>query len=132
MIEKIKDVIENSNGFMKDNEFKIISLNEKECVMEYIVKDNALNPYGMVHGGILFGFADSAAASLACMSGKYPVTIDCGVHYMNAAKCKKLIAKASLLKLGNNIGFYKVDIFDENDTLICSSNIDMYLKKIDK
>ena len=132
MKERIIKGFKNDNGYIKNNDFKLVFLDEKECIVEYDVKKEGLNTLKIVHGGLLFGLADSAAGALACMSGKFPVTINSNIHYINAAKCKKLIAKATILKLGNNIGFYKVNVLDENDNMICTCNIDMFLKVYDK
>lgn len=132
MKEQVIKGFESDYGYVKNNDFKIIELNEKECIMEYVVKKEGLNPIKIVHGGLLFGLADTCAGVLASMSGKFPVTINSSIHYLNQAKCKKVIAKSSVLKLGNNLGYFKVDIFDENDTLLCTCNVDMYLKKIAK
>lgn len=117
------------SGFIKDNDFKIIVLTEEECTLEYKVKDSGLNPIGIVHGGLLFGLADTTAGTLACMTGKFPLTINSTIDYLNPAKCDKLISKASILKQGNSIGYYRVDIYDEKDTLICTCNVTMYMKK---
>lgn len=130
--EEIIKSFEKDSGFIKNNNFHITELNDTECVMEYIVNNNGLNPIKIVHGGLLFGLADTAAGTLACMTGKFPVTINSNIQYLNQADGKKIIAKASILKQGNNIGYYKVDIFDEKNTLLCTCNVDMYLKKIDK
>ena len=132
MEEKIITEFEKDKGFIKNNKFNITSLNDKECIMEYKVSKEGLNPIKIVHGGLLFGLADTAAGTLACMTGKFPVTINSNIHYLNPAKGKKLIAKASILKQGNNIGYYKVNVYDEKNIIICTCNIDMYLQKIDK
>ena len=132
MKEEIINNIYKDNGFIKSNNFKIIELNDKECIMEYIIKKDGLNPIKIVHGGLLFGLADTAAGTLAGMSGKFPLTMSSNIHYLNPAKGKKIIAKATILKEGNNIGYYKVDVFDENNIIVCTCNVDMYLRKIDK
>ena len=132
MKEEVIDGFNKDNGYIKTHNFKIIDLNNEECTVEYIVNDDGLNPIKIAHGGLLFGLADTTAGALACMTGKYPLTINSDIHFLNTAKCNKLISKASILKIGNNIGYFKVDIHDENKNLICTCTIDMYLKKIDK
>ena len=129
MKERIIDGFKNDTGFIKHNSFKLKSITKNKCIVEYDIKKEGLNTIKIVHGGLLFGLADSAAGALACMSGKFPVTINSSIHYLNTAKGKKLIAVAGILKKGNNIGYYKVDIFDENKLLLCTCNIDMYLKE---
>ncbi len=128
MKEKVIEGFNNDKGFIKHNNYKIVDLSEDECIMEYDVVEEGMNPINMVHGGMLFGLADTAAGMVACMREKYPVTTNASIHYLNAAKCKKVIAKASALKVGNKIGYFRVDVFDENDTILCTCNVEMYLK----
>ena len=128
MIERVIEGFNNDKGFIKHNNYKIVSLTEDECILEYDVAKEGLNPINMVHGGMLFGLADTAAGLVAYAKGKHPVTTNASIHYLNAAKGKKVMAKASALKVGNKIGYFRVDVFDENDVIICTCNVEMYLK----
>ena len=132
MKEEIIKGFNKDDGYSKHNGFKITKLDKKDCVMEYIVRKDGLNPIKIVHGGLLFGLADTTAGTLACMSGKFPVTINSTINYLNQANCEKLIATASILKQGNSVGFYKVDVHNEKKELLCTCNINMYLKKIEQ
>ncbi len=128
MKERIIDGFNSDKGFIGNNGFKVVELTESKVVLKYEVNDKGLNGLKIVHGGLLFGLADTAAGTLACMSGKYPVTISSNISYLNPAKCKTLFATAEILKDGNNIKYYKVDVKDENDLLICTCNVNMYIK----
>lgn len=132
MVEKIKESFETGNGFMAKNEFKITKLTKDICVMEIKNREEFLNPYGIVHGGILFGSADSAAGALACMSGKMPVTLNASMNYLSMCKGSKIIVEATILKQGNNIGYYNVNIYDEEKKLVAQANVNMYLKDYEK
>ena len=130
MEDKIKEIIESDTGFIKNNEFKIIELNNKKCILEYKVKKNGLNPYSIVHGGILFGLADTCAGLLSTMNGFTPVTLDSNISYLRNVSEGKIYAEAFILKEGKTIGFYKVEIKDENNNILSVVNINMYNKKI--
>jgi len=127
MKDKIIDGINNSKGFIKNNNFKIIELTKEHCIMEYKIKENGLNPYGIVHGGIIFGLADTCAGALAFMSGNIPITTSSNINYLNKAKGNYLKAEATILKEGNKIGYYNVNIYDEENVLIANSSVNMYL-----
>ena len=127
MEEQIIEAFNNGKGFMVDNGFKVTKLTDKVAIMEAKIKDNFLNPYGIVHGGILFGMADSVSGALACMSGKSPVTTSASMNYLNACKGTKIIAEATVLKLGKNIGYYNVNVYDDKKTLVAQANVNMYL-----
>ena len=130
MKDKIIDGINNSKGFIKNNNFKIIELTKEHCIMEYKIKENGLNPYGIVHGGIIFGLADTCAGTLAFMSGNTPVTTNANINYLNKAQGSKLIAEATILKEGKKIGYYNVNIYDDNNVLIANSTVNMYFTNI--
>ena len=124
-----EEIIKKTNvGFTIANGFKIVELTKEKAVIEYEVKESGLNPYNIVHGGMLYALADTTAGVLSCMSGRPSLTTSANINYLKAANCKKVIAKASALKVGNKIGYFRVDVFDENDTILCTCNVEMYLK----
>lgn len=130
MIEKVKEGFNKDTGFIKNNDFKIVELTEKSSTVEYIVKNTGLNTIGIVHGGILFGLADTAAGVLACTNGKFPITVNSSINYLKQARKGKLLAKSKAIKEGKTFGVYIVNIYDEDNDLICNASITMYYKNI--
>ena len=126
MKEKVIDGFNKENGFMKHNGFKIVELDEEHAIMEYKIKQDGLNPIDIVHGGILFGLADSCAGVLASITGKFPVTTSSNINYLSPGKGEKLIAHATILKVGKSIGYYMVDIFDDNNKKVANATVNMY------
>ena len=126
MEDKIKDIINNDTGFIKKNDFKIKELNKEKCILEYEIKEDGLNPMGIVHGGVLFGLADTSAGILASNLGHNPLTLNVSMDFIRPAKSKKILAIASVLKKGKTIGFFEVKIIDENELLIASAHINMF------
>ena len=121
-----------NNGFIKHNGIKVNKLDFREAIVEYDVKESGLNPYNMVHGGMILSLADTACGILSCMSGRASVTTSSTINYINAAKCKKLYAKAKVLKEGKKIGYYEASVYDENNTLIASVFCNMFFINQDK
>ncbi len=130
MNDKINDIINNDKGFIKKNNFKINKLDKDECILEYEIKKDGLNPYGIVHGGVLFGLADTSAGLLAAMNEKTVVTLNSSFNFINPAKEGKLFAISRIIKDGKSIGFYEVKIVDEEGIIIANALINMYNKKI--
>ena len=126
MKDKIINSLKNEKGFMHNNGFKIIELTKEKCVLEYKIIESGLNPYGIVHGGLLFGLADSACGILSTMNEKKCVTTSANINYLNAAKGEKIIATATIIKDGKNIGYYKCDMEDENNKLLATATINLY------
>ena len=129
MKDEIIKRFNNDNGFIKKNNIKIVELDNNHSRLEYKIKKDGLNPIGIVHGGILFGFADTAAGALACMTGKFPLTTSSNMNYLKPGTGKKLYAVATKLKEGKTIGYYDVLIYDEKGSVIAQSTVNMFFKE---
>ena len=47
------------DGFLKYNNIIIEEVNEQRCLVKLLISKNSLNPYGMVHGGLIFSLGDT-------------------------------------------------------------------------
>lgn len=120
---KEKEIYDKLNGFITNNNYKIIKTEEKYCEMEATITETSLNPYKMPHGGFIFGLADTAAGIAAFTTKKEAVTVNASIDYLHSAKGNKLKAIAKNIKDGKNITVYEVFIYDENETLVAKSSI---------
>ncbi len=127
--EYIKERFGNDNGFIANHDFKVVSLTDEEAVLSYKIKDSGLNPQNTVHGGLLFGLADTCAGMLACMTGRFPVTTTASMNYLRPGVEGTISAVAKALKVGKTIGYYSVEIFDEENNLIATSQVNMFFKE---
>ena len=114
-------------GFIKSHGFELISVTKNKAVLKSIIGDNELNPIGIAHGGLLFGLADTAAGVLAFANNKKCVTTSANINYLKPAT-NKVIATATILKEGKNIGYYNVEIRNELNELVAISTVNMYFK----
>ena len=128
MEKEVAKIIEKDTGFIKKNDFKIKELNDSKCILEYDIKNDGLNPMGIVHGGILFGLSDTAAGILSSMDGRTPLTTNASINYLNPAVSGKIFAEAVILKRGKNIGYFEVKIKNEDDKIISTSYINFFYK----
>jgi len=68
---------------------------------------------GYVHQGALFTCCDScAAACVAMMQKKRPITISSTVQYLSPATIGPVTAVGKLINQGRDISFYQIDMFD--------------------
>ena len=126
LTELAKEQINNDNGFIKENNYKIIKVEENYCELEGKITETSLNPFGIAHGGFIFGLADTAAGIAAMTNGKKAVTINSTIDYLNPGKGKRLKAIAKSLKVGKSISNFEVYVYDEKNTLIAKSNVNYY------
>lgn len=87
-------------------------IEEGHCVIRMRVRQEMLNGYGILHGGIAFAFADSAFAFASNSYGRIAVSINGSMTYSQSAKeGDVLLAEATALNLA-----YKTAEFDVNIT----------------
>ena len=129
MIENYQEMLQNeSNGFIRHNGIRIISVDEEKSVLKAEVTDLSRNVWGGVHGGFLYTMADTAAGAFARIKyGRRNVTLSGSINYLrSAAHAKMLTAICSEVKVGGHVGFFEVNITDEEERLIARAEVNMY------
>lgn len=118
MLKMAKMAVEQQEGFMKLNNYKVEEITDKKAKMSCELTEKSLNPSKIAHGGLLFGLADSVMGMLAMTTGKNVVTVNEQIDYIKAASCKKIIGIAEIVKLGKTISVLKCNIYNEKDELL--------------
>ena len=116
--KKIEDEFINQEGFIKENNIKLEELEKNNAKISIEKQDKHLNPYGLVHGGILFALADTAMGIAARTQNENVLTVNAQIDYLKAAKTKKLYATSNSIKIGHTLSVYKTEITDEKEQLI--------------
>lgn len=120
--EKMKD----DRGFCFANNYNVLYVEENYCEMEAVLDKTSLNPFGIAHGGYIFGLADTAAGVAAMTDERTAVTINSNIEYLKAGKGKRLIAKAKALKTGKSISVIEVSIYDDKDDMIAKASFSYF------
>ncbi len=103
---------------------RLLDVRPGYAVTEMEITDNHLNGVDRVQGGAIFTLADYAFAAASNSDGIPTLGININITYFKSPSGKKIRAVASEISVQNRIGGYKVDIFDEDDTLIaCFSGL---------
>ncbi len=121
MYQQIIDYVENNPGFIKYNKMHIIELKDCYAKMEALIDENSLNPNGTVHGGLLFGLADTVMGMAARTTGRNLVTINSQIDYLKMVKGSKIIATAEKIKVGKTTAVFRCNIYDEKDNLVATA-----------
>ncbi len=87
---------------------------EGYCKLHYTIREEMLNGFGIVHGGIVFSAADSAF-EFACNShGRLSVALDVHISFIKASKAGELLTvEAKEIHTGNKTSFYDITITNE-------------------
>ncbi len=99
---------------------------ERGCFARVRVEPKHLNPYGMVHGGLLYTMADTAAGYMARTLAPSPVTLNSEFHYMKNVPSGVLTARTEILKAGKRILLLRVRIRSEEEVLLAEGTFTYY------
>ena len=125
MEEKLNEM-ENGRGFFHHNKFHIIEVTEDNVEIKADIDEDSMNPYGIIHGGIIFALGDTAMGMLASRTGRPSVTLDASINYFKKGQGKYLTAKAECLNSTHKICHLRAYIYDENKVLIAAMNSNYY------
>jgi uncharacterized protein (TIGR00369 family) len=117
--------------------FSLISMELKElewsrCRIEAVVQEKHLQPFGVVHGGVIAGLVDAAAfwAVFSQVDEDLGMTtVDLKVNYLLPASQGILIAKGRSLKVGKTLCLGEALIEDENGALLAHGTSTMMVLK---
>ena len=89
------------------------------CKLHYVVKDEMLNGFNSIHGGVLFSAADSAFAFACNSHGVLTVALDVSISFTRSAKAGELLTvEAKEEHLGNKTGVYDVRTTNQSGELV--------------
>lgn len=89
------------------------------CKLHFTIREEMLNGFGIVHGGILFSAGDSAFAFACNSHGRLSVALDVTISFIKAAAVGEVITViAQEVHAGNKTGFYDITITNGNKETI--------------
>lgn len=89
------------------------------CKLHYTVKEEMLNGFSYIHGGILFSAADSAFAFACNSHGRITVALDVSITFTRPAQAGELLTvEAKEAYLGNKTSVYDIRTVNEKGELV--------------
>lgn len=120
------ELINEQNGFLKHNKIKIIEVGKESSTVRLDIDEDSLNPYGIVHGGLIFSIGDTVMGVQCRTTGRNAVTLSANIDYIKPGQGKYLIAKSEVIKMGKTTSFLKARIYDEKGSLIATMSSTYY------
>ena len=105
---------------------QIVAIDEGYVKLQLKITPDALNPYGMIHGGMLFTMSDSCAGLCAITLGHKAVTLNSSISFLTSVGSGMIYAESELVHAGKTTTVVQVKIRDERDRLLCSSTFTMF------
>lgn len=109
---------------VKDNFSKWLGIiideyREGYCKLHFTIREEMLNGFGIVHGGVVFSAADSAFAFACNSHGNLTVALDVTISFIKTAVTGDVITvEAREVHRGNKTGFYDITITNEQNDII--------------
>jgi len=98
---------------------KVDAVDTGYCKLHYTVKEEMLNGFHSIHGGVLFSAADSAFAFACNSHGMLTVALDVSISFTRAVKTGELlVVEAKELHSGNKTGVYDVRTTNQHGELV--------------
>ena len=109
--EEFDRIMREEPGFIKEMGMELVELEEGYCKGKIVLSQKHNNPMGTVHGGLIFGLADTIGGRAAMSYGDKVVTLNSNICYLNpAAKTEYIEAEANVVRNGRTTAVYDVMI----------------------
>jgi uncharacterized protein (TIGR00369 family) len=100
---------------------RLVSITLDRAAIELKTDRCHLQPFGIVHGGVLATLIDTATFWSVFMRNPEEaglVNIDLKLNYLKPVEKGKITAEGRAIRHGNSISYAEANVWDENGTLI--------------
>ena len=105
----MKEFIEYNNIEVLDDENLSVKVN---------ITENTLNPFKIVHGGLIFTLGDTVMGIMCQKLGRKAVTLDSSINFLSPGVGKYLIATCKVLKNGKKTCVLEAEIKNDEGKLV--------------
>ncbi|WP_026658632.1 PaaI family thioesterase [Butyrivibrio sp. AC2005] len=115
------------NPFMEHNGIEIVSISLEHSVLKATITDKSRNPYGMIHGGLIYTMMDCSAGITARADNNNYVTQNVNVTYLGNVKDRDVIyAEGTVIKRGKSVTVVHSIVRTEEGKLLADGTISMF------
>lgn len=98
---------------------EIVEIKEGYSKIKMTIREEMVNGFGIIHGGIAFSLADSAFAFACNNRNVLSVALDTSINFIKPVHTGDvLVAEAKELHNGKSTGLYHIAIFNQYDHLV--------------
>lgn len=95
---------------------EVLEIREGYSKIQMLVREEMLNGFGIVHGGIAFSLSDSAFAFACNNRNDLSVALDTSINFTKAVQPgDTLIAEAKEMHNGRSTGLYHITVSNQRD-----------------
>ncbi len=97
----------------------VLEIKEGYSKIQMTVREEMINGFGIVHGGIAFSLADSAFAFACNNRNNLSVALDTSINFTKAVQIGDILtAEAKELHNGRSTGLYHITITNQNNEAV--------------
>lgn len=105
--------------FIKEIGLEFLELDKEHGIARFPFKKELLNPYGTVHGGVLYSVGDIVCGSVACMCDNFCTTVSGNMEYISPGVAKEYLeCRATLKRSGAHMVFVTGEIYSDSGKLV--------------
>ena len=94
---------------------EVLEIKQGYSKIKMLVREEMINGFGIVHGGVAFSFADSAFAFACNNRNVLSVALDTSINFLKPVHVgDELIAEALEIHNGRSTGLYQIRIFNQH------------------
>ncbi|MFH1155160.1 MAG: PaaI family thioesterase [Pseudomonadota bacterium] len=119
-IQELKNLVKDS-PYPKHMNMKLESIGLDVAEITLDLAQYHLQPFGIVHGGVLATVIDTAtfwSAFLRIPADSGLVNVDLKLNYLRPVASGRLVARGKCIQAGRTISYSEATVFDENKTII--------------
>ena len=116
--EELLKQMEEGAGFFHHNNYHVEKAVPGDVIVRVDLTEDSMNPYGIAHGGIIFGLGDVVMGMLAKGTGRKAVTLDANINYLRPGVGKYLKGQGEIIKDGNATCILQTSIYDDQERLV--------------
>ncbi|MCR5054601.1 MAG: PaaI family thioesterase [Lachnospiraceae bacterium] len=113
--------------FMEHNGIEICSIERDHSILKANVTEVSKNPYGMIHGGLLYTMMDCSAGIAARTDNNNYVTQNVYVNYLSNVRDEEAVyAEGTVIRRGKSITVVHVIARTEDGMLLADGTVNMF------
>lgn len=124
--EKIAAINERC-AYNKYNGIKVTDLGEDFCIVEGELTPEAMNPWGMAHGGFTYSLCDVAAGVAVSQTERRGVTLSGNMYYLRPSTGKKLRAEGRIIKNGKSVVLVETNAYTDEGVHTARGEFQIYV-----
>ncbi len=98
---------------------EVLDIKDGYCKIKMIVREEMINGFGIVHGGIAFSLSDSAFAFACNNRNNLSVALDTSINFTKPVHVGDVLtAEAKELHNGKSTGLYHITLTNQRDHVV--------------